>query len=140
MERERVTVLLVEDDRFSAELIKSLLARAEDAAFAVERAETLAEGLARLDTPGIDLVLLDLMLPDGQGLEVVQRVCSAHPELPVVVITGLEDDAAAVAAIRECAEDYLVKGRFDGKALARAVRFAIERHKVKQGFQGVQAA
>jgi len=139
MEREKVTVLVVEDDRLSAELIKRLLARADVADFAVEHVERLAEGLARLAAPGIDLVLLDLMLPDAEGLEAVRRVCSAHPEVAVVVITALGCDLA-VDAIRECAQDYLVKGRFSGEELVRAVRFAVERHKVKVRFQGVHAA
>ena len=140
MGREKITVLLIEDERVSAELVRHLLEGAEDADFAVEHVTTLAGGLARLASPGVDVVLLDLLLPNGEGLEVVRRVCSEHPEVPVVVITGLEDSETALAAIRECAQDYLVKGQFDARDLIRAVRFAIERHKVKVRFQGVYAA
>jgi CheY-like chemotaxis protein len=90
---------------------------------AARRALALARG-------GIDLILLDLSLPDAHGLATVERTLAAAPRVPILVLTGLEDEVVGAAAVHAGAQDYLVKGRVDGAALVRAMRYAGERHRL----------
>ena len=118
-------VLLVEDDDDDALIVEDLLS---DSPLEVElsRARTLSEALEQL--PGkIACVLLDLRLPDVVGLEAVGKLRSAAPEIAVVVLTGLDDEAAGEAAVEAGAQDFLVKGKVDGGLLARAIRYAVGR-------------
>ena len=118
-------VLLIEDDDDDALIVEDLL-HGERAAVRLQRGRTLAEGLERL--PGeLDCVLLDLRLPDVTGLEAVRRVHAVAPGIAVIVLTGLDDEAAGEAAVEAGAQDYLVKGRVNGPLLARAIRYAVGR-------------
>jgi len=92
----------------------------------------LSKGLVCLVRGGIDVVLLDLGLPDSQGLDTLGEVRAQAPAEPIVVLTGLDDEALALQAVRQGAQDYLVKGDLDNKVLWRAVRYAIERKQVLQ--------
>lgn len=122
-----LTVLLVEDNRADARLVTELLSSSPIGQVAhVTTATRLSEALARLDVNGIDVVLLDLTLPDSHGLETVIAMRNAAPHTPVVVLTG-QDDTLAPQALRAGAQDYLVKGRLDGAVLVRSVRYAVER-------------
>ncbi|MCX7141283.1 MAG: EAL domain-containing protein [Proteobacteria bacterium] len=130
-----VSVLVVEDDPGDFGLIRAHLRRArlgrsndKDAAI---WAKTLAEGiaLARRETP--DVVLLDLALPDSSGLATVRAMRAALPDVPVVVLTGHDDDQQALAALHAGAQDYLIKGQFDHDALGRAVRHALVRERLE---------
>jgi len=127
MTGEMIKVLLVEDNEADARYIQELLAAQERPAFQVRHACDLAEGLRRVAGGGIDVVLLDLGLPDSQGLLTLERMtpCPA----PVVVLTGLDDERLGIAAMEMGAQDYLVKGQVDEPLLVRAVRYAIERHR-----------
>ncbi len=127
----RIHILLVEDDPQDAFLLRKLLA--EDGANPLELAwvERLSEGLARLQKGSFDVVLLDLSLPDSQGLQTFTHLYQAHAEVPIVVLTGVNDDALAVAAVKAGAQDYLVKGQFDTHLLQRAIRYAIERYRLQ---------
>ena len=87
----------------------------------------LGLALNHLAKGGVDIVLLDLGLPDGQGLDTVRRVRRLAPEVPLIVLTGRDDDDAVAEAMREGAQDYLVKGQIENRALPRALRHAIER-------------
>jgi signal transduction histidine kinase len=87
----------------------------------------LADGLREASAQRPDVVLLDLSLPDSHGFETFERVHAAEPETPVVVLSGLDDEALAVRAVHDGAQDYLVKGQVDGPALFRSMRYAIER-------------
>jgi serine phosphatase RsbU (regulator of sigma subunit) len=118
-------VLLIEDDDEDALIVEDLLAESSMDARLV-RARTLQEGLRAL--PGrVDCVLLDLRLPDAAGLETLQSVRAAAPWIAVIVLTGLDDEAAGEAAVDAGAQDYLVKGKVDGGLLARAIRYAMGR-------------
>jgi serine phosphatase RsbU (regulator of sigma subunit) len=118
-------VLLVEDDDDDALIVEDLLADSP-LEVSVARARTLAEALEQL--PGeIGCVLLDLRLPDVVGLEAVGRLRSAAPQIAVIVLTGLDDEAAGEAAVEAGAQDFLVKGKVDGGLLARAIRYAVGR-------------
>ena len=123
----RRKILLVEDNPMDALLLRQMLAQVPHQPFEVECATTLAAGLQRLAAGGIQLVLLDLSLPDSQGLETCARTCAAAPHLPIVVLTGTEDEALSIEAVRHGAQDYLFKPRADAYWLERALRYALER-------------
>ena len=127
-----VTVLLIEDNRGDARLIQEYLAEVEGLSFTLEVRERFVAGLERLIRGGIDVVLLDLSLPDSRGLETFVRLQREAPAVPVVVLTGFNDEILAVKAVQEGAEDYLVKGYVNSNLLARSLRYAIERFRRRQ--------
>ncbi len=129
-------VLLVEDSVEHAEIMKEMLAEASvgrraGPVFEVEHVDLLADALARLDAGGIDVVLLDLHLPDSAGLDTVVRIRARAPSVPIVVLTALDDEELGANAVREGAQDYLVKGEVPFELLARSVRYAIERQRAE---------
>ncbi len=126
--QDTLTVLLVEDSPADARLAHLMLADARDPRFALVHVDRLAAAAATLESgQRVDAVLLDLGLPDGQGLTNVTRLRTVAPRVPIVVMSGNDDEALAVAGVRDGAQDYLVKGRVEGDMLARALRYAIER-------------
>ncbi|HWP29422.1 MAG TPA: response regulator, partial [Chloroflexota bacterium] len=127
-----LNVLLIEDNPGDARLIQEMLAEGRNGVFRLERADRLAGGLARLAAGPVDVVLLDLSLPDGQGLDTFRRLHAQAPHVPVVVLSGLDDEEVAVRAVQEGAQDYLVKGQVDGPLLVRALRYAIERQRAAE--------
>jgi DNA-binding response OmpR family regulator len=129
MPTSRTTVLLVEDNPDDAEVLRELFAEV-GAAVRLTCVETLRDGLLALARGGIDLILLDLSLPDAHGLAPVERTLAAAPRVPILVLTGLEDEVVGAAAVHAGAQDYLVKGQVDGAALVRAMRYAGERHRL----------
>jgi len=126
-----ITVLLVEDNPGDARLILELLEDVQAQAFDLERVGRLDHALSRLSRTGVDVVLLDLGLPDSQGLETFVRARRSAPEEPIVVISGLDDERLALEAVRSGAQDYLVKGRIEGHLLARVLRYAVERKRAE---------
>ena len=122
-----IRVLLIEDNPSDALLIQAIFGEAAVDGFVLERAERLAHGIDRLAAGGIDSVLLDLSLPDSHGLETFSRLHAEAPGVPIIVLSGLEDETVAVSAVHQGAQDYLVKGHVDGHVLVRAIRYAIER-------------
>ncbi len=128
----QVKVLLIEDHPEYGPLIESILSEEKDLFFHISRAEKLATGLKRIREGDTDLVLLDLSLPDSQGMDTFLRLQTEAPSLPVVVLTGLKDDNLALEVIRRGAQDYVVKGEVDGKMLARILRHAVERHRLQE--------
>jgi serine phosphatase RsbU (regulator of sigma subunit) len=136
--RDGVSVLLVEDDDGDALLVDDLLTEALRGA-RIARSRTFGDALAELDT-GIDCVLLDLQLPDTEGLDTVVRFRTRAPEIPLIVLTGLDDEAAGIAAVDAGAQDYLVKGSVDGHQIARAIRYAIGRRQAESAQQQLRLA
>jgi diguanylate cyclase (GGDEF)-like protein len=120
-------VLLIEDNAGDARLIREMIAEEPGAAFEIECAERLAQALERLSAGGIGLVLLDLSLPDSLGLETFAKVYVHSPDVPIIVLTGNDDNNLALAAVKRGAQDYLVKGRLDRELLLRSMQYAIER-------------
>jgi diguanylate cyclase (GGDEF)-like protein len=120
-------VLLIEDNPGDARLIREMIAEEAGAPFEIECAPRLAQGLERLSAGGIALVLLDLSLPDSMGLETFAKVYAHSPAVPVIVLTGNDDNNLALAAVKRGAQDYLVKGRLDRELLLRSMQYAIER-------------
>jgi DNA-binding response OmpR family regulator len=124
--------LLIEDNPGDARLIQEMLKDEGGAEVQLEWTDNLDDGVRRVLKGGVDVVLLDLGLPDSQGLDTVATVHLFDSVVPIVVLTGLADQDVSVKAVRAGAQDYLVKGKFDGATLVRTVRFAVERMTQKQ--------
>ncbi|MEI6072910.1 MAG: response regulator [Verrucomicrobiae bacterium] len=120
-------ILVVEDNPADADFIRETLPGSGPFRFETEWVSRLSEAISRLEGRGIDLVLLDLGLPDSQGMDSFTRLHQAMPEIPVIVLSGLNDEKLAVAAVQNGAQDFLVKGQFGGELLSRAIRYAVER-------------
>jgi len=120
-------VLHLEDDPVQAAVIRNLFAADRSQRFDLERHENLPEGLARLSAGGVDVVLLDLELPESCGMETFTKVHSQFPDLPVVVVTRCEDDALGLELVQAGAQDYLVKGTVGSLLVSRTLRYALER-------------
>jgi PAS domain S-box-containing protein len=125
---EPVRVLLVEDDPRDAEILREQLVLCRTTLFRVVEANRVAVALDALAEGGADVVLLDLRLPDAQGLDGCERLVAGAPHVPVVVLTGLEDETLGVAAVQRGAQDFLTKGNTDPEGIGRALSYAIERH------------
>jgi two-component system, cell cycle sensor histidine kinase and response regulator CckA len=122
-----IRILLVEDSPSVVYQIKSLLTRSTEPLFEVEHSADLGSALERIADEGIDLVLLDLGLPDSEGLETFRRMQERAVNAAMVVFTGVDDEKLAFEALRQGAQDYLVKGQVDASLLIRAIRYAMER-------------
>ncbi len=130
---EEIKVLQVDDDEIDVKLAKRVLTKcSRPITFNVQSAGTLSQAIDRLSNNEYDIVLLDLGLPDSNGIETVQKVTEVNPNIPIVVLTGLEDEEAGLAAIKSGAADYLVKGLSLENSLVRTVLYAIERKKVAE--------
>ena len=126
-------VLLVEDNPADARLLREALAEIADSRFEIAHCETLAQARELLAKNTPDVILSDLGLPDSQGLDTVSHIHHAAPGIPVVVLTALNDESFGSLALQQGAQDYLVKGEIDGRLLWRALRYAMERHRVQLG-------
>ena len=131
MNSEPIKILLVEDNPGDARLIREMLTEVQNTSSHCECADRLSTGLERLAEGGIDVVLLDLSLPDSHGLNTLERVHAHAPEVPIVVMTGFDNEMLGVKAVKEGAQDYLVKGQVDSYLLMHAIRYAIERQRVQ---------
>ncbi len=129
---ETLRILLIEDNPADAELVEDLLEESERNYFAVDVAERLAEGVERCAKHRYDAILLDLALPDSTGSETFETLSLNTPDVPIVILTGLEDRALGLELVRSGAQDYLVKGQFDYDRIERSIRYAIERIRAKQ--------
>ena len=133
------SVLLVEDDTADARLIKDALAGAGSGPFRVEWVTRLSEALERLGSEHYEVVLLDLTLPDGQGIEAFDRVFQAAPDALILVLSGLTDEETARQAVERGAHDYFSKGHVDAHWLPRALRYVIERKAARGALQSSEA-
>jgi two-component system cell cycle response regulator len=129
---QRTRVLLVEDNPGDARLVRESLNDGLPGQFMVQVAESLTQALETLRSAveEVDVVLLDLSLPDSSGLETYRAVHSLAPTVPILVLSGLNDDSIALKAVNEGAQDFLRKARVDSEVLPRAIRYAIERHRM----------
>lgn len=131
MSSESTAVLLVEDDPGYARLIATALRRSRGRQYELVHVDYLSDALVEIKQRTFDAVLLDLTLPDARGLETFARLHKADPELPIVVLSGLDDEQIALSAVQNGAQDYLVKGHTDMRALAQSIAYAIERQRVQ---------
>ena len=128
---DTLRVLAVEDNPGDALLVREMLDDAVPGGFVVVRATRLSDAISELLDARFDCVLLDLSLPDADGLEALAQVRTVALDVPVVVLTGRSDERIAVQAVHDGAQDYLLKGEVDGRLLSRAITYAIERKRVE---------
>jgi diguanylate cyclase (GGDEF)-like protein/PAS domain S-box-containing protein len=124
-------VLLVEDSGGDARLLREML-REPGRNIELTHVADMRAAEDHLAGHAVDVILLDLGLPDAQGLEPIQRVRIAAPRVPLIVLTGLDDESLAVRALQEGAQDYLVKGQIETRGLVRALRYAVERKRAEE--------
>jgi signal transduction histidine kinase len=131
MKEKALHVLLVEDNAGDARLLREMFSTEKPGSFELTHLLRMSEAVTHLAKGGVDVILLDMGLPDGHGLDTVRRAHAAAPDVPVIVLTGLDDEELAAEAMKEGAQDYLIKGQIENRALPRALRHAIERHRMQ---------
>ena len=131
MDIEPIKVLLIEDNVGDCELILKMLDTSEKAEFELTHTSRLTSGLKLLESEKFDIILLDLGLPDSVGFESFKSTLTEHPTIPIIILTGLANEETGIQSIKYGAQDYLVKGEFNGKLLVRAIQYAIERKKLE---------
>lgn len=137
MINKHIKVLLIEDNPGDTRLIREMLAEVGTASFDLKWADRLSSGLEQLARGGIDVLLLDLSLPDSQGLDTFTKVHIKAPTVPIIVLTSLDDGTVGVRAMREGAQDYLIKSQVDSNLLVRSIRYAIERQRLMEEVRGL---
>jgi diguanylate cyclase len=131
MKGKTLRVLLVEDNAGDARLLREMFGKESPNSFEMTHVSNMREAVIHLAKGEVDIILLDLGLPDTYGLESVQRAHAAAPGIPLIVLTGLDDEALAAKAMNAGAQDYLIKGQVENRALPRALRHAIDRHRIQ---------
>jgi DNA-binding NarL/FixJ family response regulator len=137
MAEQELRVLLIEDNPGDAFLIKFYLGESSSPAFHVSHAETVKAGLELLSENKFDLILSDMNLPDSFGVDTIKSILGKFPGNLVMVLTGLTDEEVGLETVRYGAQDFLVKGKFDGKVLISSVMFAFERFKLNKQIDNV---
>jgi glutamate dehydrogenase (NAD(P)+) len=132
MPAHAITVLMIEDNPIHARLIQNLL-DTSDLTYDLLTADSLAKGIERLDQGKIDVVLLDLVLPDSAEIATLESVRAAAPDIPIIVLTSLDDVSLAAKAVEAGAQDYLIKTDVNSMLLARSIHYAIERFRALSG-------
>ncbi|MEH1899766.1 MAG: ATP-binding protein [Nostoc sp.] len=132
MKNDSLQILLIEDSLEDADLLQEFLENADQTSWKVTVVEKLTLALEQLHRHSFHVILSDLSLPDSHGLETITQLHAVVPTLPIVVLTSLKDEAIALEAVRQGAQDYLVKGQINAYALIRAIRHTIERWRMQQ--------
>lgn len=122
-----VKILLIEDNPLDRKIIHEYLSTNTLERYEVIEADRLSTGLELISENNFDLILLDLFLPDARNLEALEKIIDYNPDIPIIILTGLGDEELGISAVRIGAQDYLIKGEFDGSLLNRALRYARER-------------
>src|SRR5580658_10106725 len=128
MREKPLQVLLVEDNAGDVRLLREMFSKEKSGSFGLTHLLRMSDAEIHLAKGGVDIALVDMGLPDEHGLETVRRSLAAAPDVPVIVLTGLDDERLAAEAMKEGAQDYFIKGQIENRALPRALRHAIERH------------
>ena len=132
MEENPIKVLLIEDNQGDARLIREMLAEASRVNFDLQCAERVSTGIKHLSGDGINVILLDLKLPDSSGIDTVIRVRERASPIPIIVLTGTLDESLGIEAVHEGAQDYLLKDKLDSSLLERSILYAIQRKKAEE--------
>jgi two-component system sensor histidine kinase/response regulator len=132
-------ILLVEDNLGDALLFREMLNELGSFSTHLTHVEYLVAAEKHLAEHSVDIVLIDLYLPDAQGLGAVRRVQAAAPRVPLVVLTGMDDESLALQALQEGAQDYLIKGQIEARGLLRALRYAVERKVMEEALSAEKA-
>jgi PAS domain S-box-containing protein len=138
MEEKALQVLLVEDNAGDVRLLREMFSKEKPGSFKLTHLLRMSDAEIHLAKGGVDIALVDMGLPDEHGLETVRRSLAAAPDVPVIVLTGLDDETLAAEAMKEGAQDYLIKGQIENRALPRALRHAIERHQLDRRLRDQQ--
>jgi PAS domain S-box-containing protein len=125
-------ILAIEDNPADVEILRELLADQQGSLFEIKNVRTLAAAKSLVPGGGTDFILLDLGLPDSQGIDTLRAVRALSLAIPIVVLTGFDDEETGVKALHEGAQDYLVKGQITGPSLSRSIRYASERFRIEQ--------
>lgn len=136
----RVRVLVIEDNPADADLLTEFLSASDPQNWCLVWVKSLKQGIEQAQDQLFDLVLLDLSLPDSFGLDTIVRFRAAYPDMPIVVLTGLDDEATGLEALRQGAQDYLVKGEFNDHLLKRVIYYGLERSQLQRVMQQQSAA
>ena len=139
MDKTTTRILLIEDNPGDARLVKESLAEAGASLFELVTVKDLARGFAHLAGHPVDAILLDLTLPDSAGFDTFTKVYEKAPQVPIILLTGMQDEEQASRAVQEGAQDYLVKGQVDGSLLVRSIRYAIERKRAEAALTNAAA-
>jgi len=129
-DKPHIKVLIIEDDEGDAELICRFLSKAENIYFDTERVDLMSTGVDLLAKNNFDVILSDLGLPDSVGVETLVKLHNRYPDIPMIVLTALDDENTALGAVQSGAQDYLVKGQINTSQLIRSIRYAMERQKL----------
>jgi CheY-like chemotaxis protein len=136
-QQTKTKVLLIEDDEADLFLVQEILARYAEhsnmGSYELDHAANLSDGIAKLQSGAPQVILLDLTLPDSHGLESLQKIRSLHPDIPVVILSNTADERVSVEAVRNGAQDFLVKGQVEAMRLSRIMRFAMARRELRNG-------
>ena len=128
MYSQSVKIILIEDNLGDIRIIQELLKNAHNFQYELTVTHHMSTGLEYLNENDVDVILLDLGLPDSQNHNTFSSIFTQHPQIPIVVLTGLDDQESALKAVRGGAQDYLIKGQVTSSILERAIRYAIERN------------
>jgi len=126
-----IKVLLIEDNPGDARLIREVLSDAHNLNFELIWVDQLETGIEMITKEVFNVVLLDLSLPDSHGMETIIAFREQAPAIPIVVLTGLDDEEVAINAVQHGAQDYLIKGQVNSSVIMRSMRYAIERHRLQ---------
>jgi DNA-binding response OmpR family regulator len=129
--KHTINILLIEDNTDYAELTLAILSRFQMPRYHIKWAQSLEEGLGLLTDFKVEVILLDMTLPDSSGIDTLRRTVHAVPEMPIIMLTGHDDETLAIQALHQGAQDYLIKGQNDTTLLPRAVTYAIERKRAQ---------
>jgi DNA-binding NtrC family response regulator len=130
VETNHISILHIEDNQADVALVQEILAEAKEFSATVLHAGQLSLGLEKLNAEAVDIILLDLSLPDSSGKSTFRAVKERARDTPVIIMTGLNDEQTAINAVREGAQDYLEKSQVEANLLVRSIRYAIEREKL----------
>jgi len=134
---KKVEILLFEDNPGDADLIEEMLEEFADFPYKLKNVETLNEGLNLLKERPFDVILSDLRLPDSDGIDTFLDIHGINSHIPIIILTGMNDEKIGIDAVKKGAQDYLVKGQVDGRLLNRSIRYSIERKKAEDKIQNL---
>jgi two-component system, NarL family, sensor histidine kinase UhpB len=129
---EVIKILFVEDNPGDVVIIKEMLKEIDGIHFEVTTADNLKEGINHLINEDFDILLLDLNLPDSEGIQTFITINQNARDLPIIILTGLSDEEFAITSVGKGAQDYLVKGQTDGQLLAKSIKYSIERKRIEK--------
>ena len=127
MKKDSMNVLYVEDNPLDVRIIREMLANAGSSRFILTRCESIDKSLKEIKKKIFDVILLDLNLPDSQGYDTFQKIYDKVPNIPIVVLTGINDNSMGEKAVKNGAQDFLVKGEISIHLLARVLSYSISR-------------